>query len=743
MNNDSRLEDLLEELEDARDSGAPLQPEDVCADSPELLLALREKWRLLLSFDENFGQEDSSGPQTELDAPKAEQDLVAKLLAFQGELRLTEFHDQGGLADVFRGEDRNLKRAVAVKVLRSDRELPSNASDFRRESQIIGRMNHPGIVSIYTSGETGEGRPFYSMPFLEGGNLRSRIRSFHENYPKRLQDAETDFRDLIYRLISACKTIAYAHSRGIIHRDLKAENILLGRYGETLIIDWGCAEQVDREERFKVYGEGTLRLDDAKLQARTKSLTLRYASPEQLHGNRPVGPESDIYSLGAVLYVTLTGSSPLDRVASEKIRSTVLSGQIPAPDSLKPGIPRALSAICQKAMSLSPADRYPNALSMADDLERYLADEEVSACKSTVGMRMSRIVRRNRSASVILLSTLLVSSLLLTIAFAGQSLFANLAAASARARLQMAASLAASVGGFEIDRRITLLENEAKRAQFVQAMLDIHSHPGEPELWLPAQNMLYAFRDSLTDRGFQLESLFLTDAAGTQVARSPKTNSVGENFAFRHYFHGLDEDLDTREPGYSAPPPSRRPIVSNAYVSTNRNEAGEYPIKTSFSVPIFGDQQDGEPQVIGRLGMSVRINQLSIFERLESLALDGVLIETKDYTWGTSSAKGIVLDRIHSQTPGTTVPVNSVLEEDADSEKEIQDAMQRLTSGSLDMLDRQLDSSQNAQLLTAFYDPAVAPEQQDAAVANLFIPHRGELDTGWTVLFIDRPTVDR
>ena len=137
--------------------------------------------------------------------------------------------------------------------------------------------------------------------------------------------------------------------------------------------------------------------------------------------------------------------------------------------------------------------------------------------------------------------------------------------------------------------------------------------------------------------------------------------------------------------------------------------------------------------------MSVRVNQLSIFEQLETLDLDGVLIETKDYAWGTGSANGLILDRIRDHAPATTVPVNSVLDEDQASEDLIQDQMPRLSPSSLQNLAASSLPKTRASLLTSFFDPIVSNQGRDAAIANLTIPHRPELRTGWTVLFIDRP----
>ena len=361
--------------------------------------------------------------------------------------------------------DESLSRRLAVKLLRTDRQLPANLDDFKREAQIIGLLNHPGIVSIIGWGETFEGRPFYAMPFVDRGNLLASSVSYHSAHSTRIDDGVKEFRDLLYRLVSVCKTIAYAHSRGIVHRDLKPENVMLGKYGETLVIDWGCATQVSRDARFKVQGEQTLQLKGFNDSTSSGGMTLRYASPEQLHGGKNVGPESDIYSLGAILYRLLCGKSPFEDVPNDQVRSDSIAGKLEAVELRKGGIPKPLAAICRKAMSVAPEDRYRTALDMADDLERFLSDVSVSVCRTSPGTRMVRFVRRNRTASALLLGLLVVASGLLTLALAGQSVLAVKAKTSARERLRLAATMAANLGGFEIDRRFSLLEQEARDPQ--------------------------------------------------------------------------------------------------------------------------------------------------------------------------------------------------------------------------------------------------------------------------------------
>ena len=735
----AKLDELLEQLEAERSSGREPSIEELCADCPEMIVHLRERIESH-SFSEVQRTRAESTHEVKRKLSTMPENLTGHRLVVQSDLKIEEYVDRGGLGDVYRAGDDELSRDVAIKILRADRSLASNIEDFERESRIIGGLVHPGIVSIYGKGETIEGRPFYCMPFLDRGNLRTSIVQHHQKHPSRLEESDKEFRDLIYRLISVCQTVGYAHSRGIIHRDLKTENVLLGKYGETFVIDWGCATRVKRDQKFKVHDEKTLQLKGVEESTSSGGLTLRYASPEQLHGARPVGPESDIYSLGAMLYIMLTGKSPLEQELDANVRKRVIEGDIPTPDSVKPGAPASLLAVCKKAMQLEPHDRYDTALDLAEDLERYLADEPVSAKKDSVPTKLARLIRRNRTASLVLMGVLMAASLFLSLAFAGQSFFANRAQASARERLRMAATLAGNLGGFEINRRLSLLEKEATKPELIEAMQTIDDS-GDRKDWVLAQNMLYEFRDDLMAAGVKLESMALLNSNGVQVARAPKSKSIGKCFAYRSYFHGLKEDLDPESPEYLAQPPSPsdHPIVSNAYVSTNIDSTGNHPIKTSFTVPIFSKPETpgGTGEVVGRLNMSIKINDLAIFDRLSKLSADAVLVETRDYTWGTGTACGLILDRIVASGPEVGVPTDPTVEADRDAIDRIKDSMARLSENSMVSIRKELESTTDAILIPGFADQQIGEYSREAACARLSIPYRSDVRLGWAVLFIE------
>jgi serine/threonine-protein kinase len=201
-----------------------------------------------------------------------------------------------------------------------------------------------------------------------------------------------------------CNTVAYAHSRGVLHRDLKPRNIMLGKYDETLVVDWGLAKPFDRDaagaastaaEEKLTPSSGTGSGDPSAGVVGTPA----YASPEQADG-RPLGPASDVYSLGATLYAILAGQAPFAGGPVYALLEKVRRGEFLGPGQAKPGVPRALEAICLKAMALRPEDRYPTALDLADDVEHWLADEPVSAWREPWPVRAGRWMRRHRTAAV-------------------------------------------------------------------------------------------------------------------------------------------------------------------------------------------------------------------------------------------------------------------------------------------------------------------------------------------------------
>jgi tRNA A-37 threonylcarbamoyl transferase component Bud32/tetratricopeptide (TPR) repeat protein len=360
-------------------------------------------------------------PTKSPDAPVAE--LAAEDLNRGGvsaRFKPIHLHARGGLGHVFLAEDLELHRQVALKEIRWDAaDEPESRERFLSEAKITGNLEHPGIVPVYGLGLHADGRPFYAMRFIQGETLADAIKKLHRKDKGKFTSLE--FRQLLSRLVSVCNAVAFAHSRGIVHRDLKPQNIMLGPFGETLVVDWGLAKP------FKPRGDETT-LHWASNWPRPKMPpgshyetcegeivgTPAYMSPEQAAGDPDaIGPHSDVYGLGAILYALLTGQSPLGGSASDIVEA-VKQGQILSPRQVDPHVPRSLAAVCQKAMAHQPRDRYQTPLDLAVDIERYLADEPVLAYAEPWTDTAFRWMRKHRLSVAVAGVVLLVTSIALT-----------------------------------------------------------------------------------------------------------------------------------------------------------------------------------------------------------------------------------------------------------------------------------------------------------------------------------------
>jgi WD40 repeat protein/tRNA A-37 threonylcarbamoyl transferase component Bud32 len=320
-----------------------------------------------------------------------------------GRYRVLRPHARGGLGEVFVAHDAELHREVALKEIDPQHaDDPASRGRFVQEAEITGALEHPGVVPVYGLGTYDDGRPFYAMRFIKGESLKDAVRGFHEADAPGRDPGERSLalRGLLTRFVAVCNTIAYAHSRGVIHRDLKPANVMLGPYGETLVVDWGLAKAVGRKEQLEG-AEGTLRPSSGDGVATVQGAALgtpAYMSPEQAAGRlEEVGVASDVYGLGATLYHLLTARAPVEGADIGEVLRRAQQGDWRPPRQVKPSVPVALDAVCRKAMALRPSDRYRTALELAADVEHWLADEPVSAYREPWRSRARRWVGRHRT----------------------------------------------------------------------------------------------------------------------------------------------------------------------------------------------------------------------------------------------------------------------------------------------------------------------------------------------------------
>lgn len=317
---------------------------------------------------------------------------------------ILRFHARGGLGQVSVARDEMLRREVALKEIRPDRRgIPAHRLRFLREAEITGQLEHPGIIPLYQLGQNSEGEPYYTMRFVRGETLAEAIAAYHR------KPTAVGFHKLLERFVDICQTMAYAHSKGVIHRDLKPANVLLGSFGETLVIDWGLARRLGVAVEDSIAQSGLSSSPFDETQAGSVVGTPAYMSPEQAAGQtETVGPPTDVYALGAILYEILTGRPAYVGKDGLEILSQIHAGPPPSALATKRGLPKSLVKICEKAMERHIDRRYTNAAELALDLERWFADEPVTAYVEPLHVRAGRWARRHRTVVAVTATVLLL-----------------------------------------------------------------------------------------------------------------------------------------------------------------------------------------------------------------------------------------------------------------------------------------------------------------------------------------------
>ncbi len=340
---------------------------------------------------------------------------------------LKENLQSGGMGQVWVAVDTQFGRRVALKEpLVGGKETMEKRNRFLHEAEITARLNHPGIVPIYSKGHHRDGTPYYTMRLIAGedsGTLLDLINEHHNKVFVSSWEAQHSMDQLIERLINVSSTIAYAHNQGVAHRDIKPANVLTGQFGETLVVDWGLAHTIQDGSGGHIQREFSRPKGDAT--AATLG-TLGYSAPEQLCTGAWATASCDIYSLGAVLYHILTGRPAYSRDRFSSIgdlAKAVSTGDFPAPRALRRSVPAGLEAICLKAMSVDPDDRYASASEFATDLQFFIEDLPIVASPDSAISSVTRWFRHHRTAFYSLLATIFVALIALLIIGARQSMY--------------------------------------------------------------------------------------------------------------------------------------------------------------------------------------------------------------------------------------------------------------------------------------------------------------------------------
>ena len=308
--------------------------------------------------------------------PGPDDTLAGLPIVARERITLRGLHSSGGIGEVWRAYDEVLDREVALKRLRRDKaDSPANRARFFREARLTGQLDHPGIVPVYDYSTTEDGRHcFYTMRFLRGRTLLEVIAEFHrDRVAQGLPLVSGRFLDLLGHFTSVCNTVAFAHSRGVIHRDLKGDNVIVGDYGEVVVLDWGLAKQLGEPDGAQDLVGGSAAEDASKTMQGQLLGTPAYMAPEQALGliDR-IDQRTDVYGLAAILYEILTGEPPFRSGTLDEIMDAVVTTPPIAPSEKLPGVPPQLERVCLRGLAKNMDERLQSAAELAAEVREWV-----------------------------------------------------------------------------------------------------------------------------------------------------------------------------------------------------------------------------------------------------------------------------------------------------------------------------------------------------------------------------------
>jgi serine/threonine protein kinase len=334
---------------------------------------------------------------------------------------LTRVHAEGGLGKIWIAHDTDLNRDVALKEIKTAAAPTQDAwHRFLKEAQITGQLEHPNIVPVYELARRKEDdQPFYTMRFLRGQTLREAAGEFHRRRAGKPPDRLELQRQLLEPFVKVCQAVGYAHSRGVIHRDLKPENVILGAYGEVVVLDWGLAKIVGQAEPSSEDSQEpriSLSAEADAIKTHGQIGTPAYMAPEQVEGRAGVvDTRTDVYGLGTILFEVLTGRPPATGSSIAEVFRQIQSGNLRKAREIEPTVPPPLEAICAKALEHDRRNRYRTAEELAEDVRRWLLDEPVSVYRDSVAVRILRWGRRHRTLAASVAALLVTAVVALSV----------------------------------------------------------------------------------------------------------------------------------------------------------------------------------------------------------------------------------------------------------------------------------------------------------------------------------------
>ena len=312
---------------------------------------------------------------------------------------------RGGMGIVYLAKDPELDRRIAIKVLNNPEPDSNIARRMVREAQIIAGLEHPGIVPVHDVGMLSDGRVFYAMKLIRGERL--------DEYAGRVDS----IKDRLRKFHAACEAVAFAHAHGVIHRDLKPQNIMIGSFGEVLVLDWGVAKILSQDGEPEISRNGDEELIQGHVLEADKDTTHGtiigtplYMSPEQGRGEiDSIDRRADVYSLGAILFFLLTNQAPETHTKASNSTDELPAARVtPKPRELNSRVSKAAEAVCLKAMARDRAERYASAAELTEEIALLLDDEPVKAHRENAFEKAGRWVSKNRFLVLLVLAYLLM-----------------------------------------------------------------------------------------------------------------------------------------------------------------------------------------------------------------------------------------------------------------------------------------------------------------------------------------------